>query len=94
MISETEKPKTIGISEFKAHCTEQLRAVEEQGITLEITRHGKIVAVVEPPKPESPSIAEWIGSGAGLMKEGAADLFDKPTWEPGEWNMEKDDAPL
>lgn len=93
MIEEDPKPKLFSVSEFKAHCTEQLRALEEQSITLEIIRHEKVVAMVEPAKPEGPTMEEWIGSGAGLMKEGAANLFDEPTWEPGEWNMEKDDEP-
>lgn len=96
MITESEKPKTISISEFKAHCTEELRAVEEQGITLKITRHGKVIALVEPPKPEGPTMEEWIGSGAHLC-EASDDViasFDQPTWQPGDWNMERDDEPL
>lgn len=48
MIAESEKPKTISISEFKAHCTEQLRAVEEQGITL--VTSDKLLLDVEPVK--------------------------------------------
>ena len=74
--------RIISVTEFKGRCTEQLRDVEEQGVTLHITRHGKRVATVEPPKPEGPSMKEWIGSGAGLMKEGSAKLFDEPSSDP------------
>ena len=81
---------TISISEFKAKCTERLRAVEEHGLTLQITRHGKVVATVTPPRANEPTMADWIGSGAGMMAPDASALFDGPSWEPGDWAMEKD----
>jgi len=34
--------KQVPVSEFKAHCSEKLRAIEEGAFTLEITRHGKV----------------------------------------------------
>lgn len=94
MIKEAEPSKTISVSEFKAHCTEQLRAVEETGVRLKITRHGRTVAFVVPCEKQYPTLADWMGSGAHILKEGTADLFDEPTWKEGDWNMEQDDQPL
>ena len=37
---------TITVTDFKAHCLELLRRVEEKGEALEITRHGHVVARV------------------------------------------------
>lgn len=85
---------SVAISDFKAHCTEHLRRVERTGVPMQVTRHGKVVAVVNPPEKESPTLAEWMGSGAGLSKPGSAALFDEPTWEPGDWNMEREDEDL
>ena len=81
MTKEAEPSRTILVSEFKAHSSEQLRAVEETGVRLNITRHGKTVAFVVPPEKKYPTPGEWIGSGAGLLKEGTADLFDAATWK-------------
>lgn len=90
MIEAIESPQTMSISEFKARCTERLRAVEEQGITLKITRHGKVVATVTPATSGKPSMETWIGSGVAVMGDTAEELFDGPTWEPGVWDMESD----
>ncbi|MEX2607807.1 MAG: type II toxin-antitoxin system Phd/YefM family antitoxin [Kiritimatiellia bacterium] len=91
---DLQEEHKIGISEFKAHCTEYLRKVELSGEPLRVTRHGKVVAVVNPPDDEPPTLAEWMGSGAGLCKVGSGALFDEPTWQPGEWDMEQDDTEL
>jgi antitoxin (DNA-binding transcriptional repressor) of toxin-antitoxin stability system len=34
--------------------------VEQTGLPIEITRHGKVIAQVMPPDKESPTMAEWI----------------------------------
>jgi len=97
MIHQDEKPKTISVTEFKAHCTEELRSVEEDGVTLAVTRHGKVIAVVQKPAPPAPSLQEWIGSGNGLMSKEAVSSFDEPTWTPEEWEefpAGSDDDPL
>jgi prevent-host-death family protein len=65
----------VAISDFKAHCTEHLRRVERTGVPMQVTRHGKVVAVVNPPQKESPTLAEWMGSGAGTVVKGSGDLF-------------------
>ena len=37
---------TLTVTDFKSHCLELLRLVEEGGEALEITRHGHVVARV------------------------------------------------
>ena len=62
---------TISISEFKATRSELLRAVEERGLTLQITRHGKVVATVTPPRAHEPTMG----------------LFIRPRWSRGPRGM-------
>ncbi len=38
----------VAVSEFKAKCTQLLRAVEEGKDKLEVTRRGKVIAIVCP----------------------------------------------
>jgi prevent-host-death family protein len=40
----------ISVSEFKTRCTQIIRDVADHNQTIEITRRGKIVAIVTPPK--------------------------------------------
>ena len=89
MITDSEEPKTISVSEFKAHCTEQLRAVEEQGITLEITRHGKVIAVARPPEPSS---SETSLLGAGKDSACLTDSYDPhaPAFAESDWELNED----
>jgi antitoxin (DNA-binding transcriptional repressor) of toxin-antitoxin stability system len=44
---------TIPLSEFRAHASAMIDLVE-QGETVRILRHGKLVAELVPPKPEPP----------------------------------------
>jgi len=89
MITGSETPRTISISEFKAHCTEQLRAVEEQGITLEITRHGKVIAIAKPPE-SGPSPISLLGAGKGTAF--LTDSYDphEPAFAESDWEMNAD----
>lgn len=85
--------KRIPISEFKARCTEELRAVEETGVILEITRHGKIIAKVmqqeeEPPAPKT--MADWIGSMRGTVTFSPDYDPHAPAFEDDEWEMNRD----
>lgn len=45
---------TIPLSEFRAHASAMIDLVE-QGETVRILRHGKLVAELVPPKAESPA---------------------------------------
>jgi prevent-host-death family protein len=79
--------KQISISEFKAHCTEEIREIEKGDLVLELTRHGKIVAVVQPAfaSPLAPTLADWIGAGKGTVTYGHEYDPAAPAFEPGEW---------
>ena len=55
---------------------------------LELTRHGKTVAVVQPPtaSPAAPTLEDWVGSGKGTVTfaagyDPAAPAFDPEDWE-------------
>lgn len=63
--------RQISISELKAHCTEQIRAVERDGVVLHVTRHGKHVATIRPGGAEAFALA---GSG----REAVTMLRDDP----------------
>jgi prevent-host-death family protein len=92
---DAKEVTSISMTDFKAHCTAHVRKVEKTGQPIVVTRHGKVVARLVAPEPEHvPTISEWIGSGAGLSKPGSAELFDEPTWQPGDWNMEREEEEL
>lgn len=79
--------KQISVSEFKAHCTEEIRAVEKGGVVIELTRHGKKVAVVKSldAAASKPDLGSWIGSGEGTVAFGASYNPDAPAWDPTDW---------
>lgn len=49
----------ISVTEFKHRCLEIVRRVEESGEAVSITRHGKIVAQLEPSSQSSPGAKPW-----------------------------------
>lgn len=79
--------KQISVSEFKAHCTEEIRAVEKGDTVIELTRHGKKVAVVTSPAAadSSQDLGSWIGSGKGTVRFGPDHDPHAPAWEPEDW---------
>ena len=60
---------TITIKEFKAHCLDLLRQVEEHGEAIEITRQGRVVArVVAPAASATPNEKPWERlRGSGVL---------------------------
>ncbi len=89
MITRSVPLKTLSVSEFKTHCTDALREVETTGIPLQITRHGRPVAVVCKPGDDSitqsKSLRDWMGSLAGSI-EFAKDYDPaEPTFSPQDW---------
>ncbi|HIG31722.1 MAG TPA: type II toxin-antitoxin system Phd/YefM family antitoxin [Verrucomicrobiales bacterium] len=92
MIAKFDEPRTISVTDFKAHCTEELRAVEEKGIRLVITRHGKTIAVVEPPT-QYPlrTLGELMGSAASLIEISKGAGLDTQTWSNEDWVMHVDE---
>lgn len=79
--------KQISVSEFKAHCTEEIRAVEKGDVLIELTRHGKKVAVVKSPDPAvaTPNFASWIGSGRGTVALGPSYDPAGVAWDSSDW---------
>lgn len=79
--------KQLSISEFKAHCTEEIRSVEKGGTIIELTRHGKKVAVVRTidPTDQSPDLGSWMGSGKGTVSYGPGYDPSGPAWEASDW---------
>jgi prevent-host-death family protein len=80
--------RQISISEFKAHCTEEIREVEKGDLILELTRHGRTVAVVQPSyaAPSAPTLEDWVGSGKGTVRFGPHYDPAEPAFDPGDWD--------
>ena len=51
----------ITISKFKATCLAVLDRVKRTGQPVLVTKHGKLVAVIDPPPPP-PKQSAWLGS--------------------------------
>jgi prevent-host-death family protein len=79
--------RQISISDFKAHCTEEIRQVEKGELVLELTRHGKTVALVQSPTaaPSAPTLEDWVGSGKGTVTFGPGYDPSAPAFEPDDW---------
>lgn len=81
--SET-KAKQIPVTEFKAHLTEYIRAIENGEPPIQITRHGKVIATVG--RPFDAAIPSLLGAGkaTGTLNESydpQAPAFDEDDWE-------------
>ena len=83
--------RQLSISEFKAHCTEEIRAVEKEGGIIELTRHGKPVAVVcKPsdviaPRHNAKPLRDWMGSLAGSVEFAKDYDPEEPAFAPEDW---------
>ena len=56
----------VSVTEFKAHCLDVIRQVEQDGTAIDLTRHGKVVARLVPTPPTAQGVAPWLrlrGSG-------------------------------
>ena len=75
----------IAMTEFKAKCTQVVREVATAPHTVEITKHGKVVAIVTaPPAAEAAKDpASFWGSLHGTVLYIATD-FDAPMGD-GDW---------
>ena len=61
------QPETIAISRFKATCLAVLERVRATGQPVLVTRFGRPVAEVVPPRPRAP-VATWLGSLRGRAR--------------------------
>lgn len=55
------QPDVISISKFKATCLAVLDNVKRTGRSVLVTRHGKPVAIIDPP-PAPKARDSWLGS--------------------------------
>ena len=84
------KVKQVPVSEFKAHCSEELRQVEEnEGLIIEITRHGKVIATVRAPENTS-KIPSILGAGSETASFGPEYDPHEPAFHSEEWAMNQD----
>lgn len=85
--------RQLTISDFAAHCVDEIRAVENGGTVVELIRDGKIIAIINPvaPGPTTGTFGDCIGTGAGFILAPGVSL-DEPTWTPEEWEGFPDDA--
>ena len=60
------------VTEFKAKCTSIFRDIEKQRKSIEITRRGKIIAIVQPPADTGADPEYFLGC-----------LHDTLTFNPG-----------
>lgn len=71
----------ISVTEFKAHCLDLIRQVENGGEPVIIKRRGKIVARLEPPKAGEKELKPWEKlremGGAFLAEPGESVLRDE-----------------
>ena len=93
MNSVDDEIQSVSVTEFKAKCTEKLRQVEESGVSLKITRHGRTVAVIHPSKPDSARcIGDLMGSTVGAVTFSNSVDPDAPAWSDDEWQMHLEGA--
>jgi prevent-host-death family protein len=78
--------KEIAISEFKAKCLAILDQVQKTRQPIRITRRGRPIAEVGPPKPVDNR--DWIGSMKGRM-EILGDIVS-PASEEDDWEVLRD----
>ena len=68
--------KQLSISGFKAHFTKEIRALEKGDTIIELTRHGKKVAVMRAVTAgvSPPDMKGWIGGGKGTVTYGRSQV--------------------
>lgn len=79
--------RQISISEFKAHCTEEMREVEKGNVILQVTRHGKTIAVVG--KPVEEPIATLLGAGKATATLNESYDPHAPALDEEDWEMNR-----
>ena len=50
----------VSVTEFKAHCLDVIRRVEQDSATFDLTRHGKVVARLVPTPPAVQGTPAWL----------------------------------
>lgn len=78
--------KEVAISEFKAKCLDLLDQVQKSKKPIRVTRHGKPIAEVVPPTPDT--LTDWVGSMHDTI-EILGDIIS-PANEEGDWEALRD----
>lgn len=50
----------VSVSEFKLHCLDVIRRVEQDGAAVDLTRHGKVVARLVPTAAAPKGTPTWL----------------------------------
>ena len=62
-------PFFVSVSKFKAHCLDVIRQVEKEGTSVELTRHGKVVARLIPTATADRDRPPWLRlRGCGRLR--------------------------
>ncbi len=86
--------RQLSISDFAAHCSDELSSIEKSATVVELVRDGKIVAFLCPaaqPKGSTGTLSDWMGTGAGFNLAPGCSLED-PAFAPEEWEDTADDS--
>ena len=59
----------VSVSEFKAHCLDMIRQVEQAGAAVDLTRRGRVVARLVPTASASADTPPWLRlRGHGVLR--------------------------
>lgn len=73
--------KAVSVSEFKAHCLDMIRQVEQAGVAVDLVRRGKVVARLVPTAAATRGMPTWTrlrgrGALAAAAEESVLDAAD------------------
>lgn len=51
---------TVSVTDFKAHCLDMIRQVEKAGTSVDLVRHGKVVARLVPMASAAQGTSTWL----------------------------------
>lgn len=70
--SDEMTTKAVSVSEFKAHCLDMIRQVEQAGTAVDLVRRGKVVARLVPTAAASRGTPTWTRlRGRGALEAAA-----------------------
>ena len=72
----------IAVSEFKAKCSQIFRSIEELNDVIQVTRRGKVIAIVQSPLTKTIDPEEFLNCLQGTISY--SDDWDEPLGET-EW---------
>ncbi|MES2709811.1 MAG: hypothetical protein V4726_24650 [Verrucomicrobiota bacterium] len=79
--------RQISVSDFAAHCVEEINAIQNGATVLELLSGGRVVAVLSPSAHGEPVVplSDWMGGGAGMMRYGPDYDPHAPAFEVEDW---------